>query len=468
MCLVQFGQILTVDVWGWLGITPRTAPGVIGIITAPLVHGSWGHLVSNLLGLIPAVIAIGYFYPSVALSIHVHSVILGNAMVWLLARSTTTHIGASGWVYALLIFLLVSGFIRREPRAAALAGIVILLNQGLFWGMLPVQKGVSWEGHLYGGVVGTILAIAYRKRDPAPAYYTLNEENDSTSPGLWDYRPHIKLANSGAQHAEIEPHSFRFTAPIWKIEIDTTENLIAVELRDSETHSVSFAAIDVTQNKLASGWLVLPESWWVGLAGCAHGWVLAHGYLDPGLPTHRGIYGWDARSGKLRFELPTLAFVSQLPNGLLLKDPTAAEPTYFILENNETLVPQVIDAAKANNLLSASLVPNSLHLPHILVADTDAFIQTSAQLLRIMGHTPVQQVELYQNTHYSYVAYYTETAKASFTHRFAIFAQGQCAYQDTLVKVTPTLHPEPFIVIGTDVTQAHLVYIREQNELVLL
>ncbi|MCB0535704.1 MAG: hypothetical protein KDD14_26095, partial [Saprospiraceae bacterium] len=32
---------------GWYGIMPRRLWGLRGIVTAPLVHGSWGHLASN-------------------------------------------------------------------------------------------------------------------------------------------------------------------------------------------------------------------------------------------------------------------------------------------------------------------------------------------------------------------------------------------------------------------------------------
>jgi len=33
--------------WAWLGILPRTFSGLSGIFLAPVLHGTWGHLLVN-------------------------------------------------------------------------------------------------------------------------------------------------------------------------------------------------------------------------------------------------------------------------------------------------------------------------------------------------------------------------------------------------------------------------------------
>jgi len=40
---------------------------------------------------------------------------------------------------------------------------MVFLYSGLFIGVLPNQPGISWESHLFGGIVGII--IAYLMRD---------------------------------------------------------------------------------------------------------------------------------------------------------------------------------------------------------------------------------------------------------------------------------------------------------------
>ena len=52
--LVAAIQSLTGINYVWLGVFPRTLSGLPGVVTAPLIHESWGHLLSNtapLLGL---------------------------------------------------------------------------------------------------------------------------------------------------------------------------------------------------------------------------------------------------------------------------------------------------------------------------------------------------------------------------------------------------------------------------------
>ena len=56
-----------------------------------------------------------------------------------------------------------SGIFRRNVKSVVLALIVMVVYAGLFEGILPGKEGISWEGHLLGGVAGIILAWFYRK-----------------------------------------------------------------------------------------------------------------------------------------------------------------------------------------------------------------------------------------------------------------------------------------------------------------
>jgi membrane associated rhomboid family serine protease len=159
----------------------------------PLVHGGFEHALNNIVSLVLGAVAVGYFYPSIAAAVHVQIVLLGGLMVWLFARPST-HIGASGWVYGLMAFLMVSGFVRREPRAAAVAAVTVLLNAGFVWGMLPVQAGISFEAHAYSAIVGAVLAVAYRNRDRHEQHYDWqNAPDNADETGAWDYRRQLRV-----------------------------------------------------------------------------------------------------------------------------------------------------------------------------------------------------------------------------------------------------------------------------------
>lgn len=159
------------------GIFPKTNHGLIGIITAPLIHADFNHLISNSIPLIILGLGISYSYPSSSKKLFAGIYIFHGLLVWIFARQAY-HIGASGLVYGFVSFLFFSGIIRRDNRSITLALIVTFLYGGLTWGVLPIKAEISWEAHLFGSFVGIIFAIIFRKADPAPKYDW--EDEDST------------------------------------------------------------------------------------------------------------------------------------------------------------------------------------------------------------------------------------------------------------------------------------------------
>jgi membrane associated rhomboid family serine protease len=151
------------------GIFPREAFGLFGILMSPLIHSDFNHLLSNtfpLLFLLPGII---YFYPKSSAKVICSVYFFTGLLVWLFARSAF-HIGSSGLIYGFVTFLFFSGIIRRDNRSIALSLIVTFLYGSLIWGILPTDEGISWESHLYGAIVGIILAFILRKKDPSKKY----------------------------------------------------------------------------------------------------------------------------------------------------------------------------------------------------------------------------------------------------------------------------------------------------------
>lgn len=164
-----------------LGILPRTINGILGITTAPLIHGDIYHLGSNTLPLLILGIIIMYFYRATAASLFLWIYVFTGAMVWLLADGTGYHLGASGLIYGLVSFLFFSGLIRKDRRSLALALLVTFVYGGMVWGVLPIYKGVSWESHLFGGLVGGFCAWYYKELDPIPEeIYEWEVENNES------------------------------------------------------------------------------------------------------------------------------------------------------------------------------------------------------------------------------------------------------------------------------------------------
>jgi membrane associated rhomboid family serine protease len=149
------------------GVFPRDPLGLVGVLTAPLVHGSWQHLVSNTLPILVLGTLALYAYPKASRRALPFIWLLSGLGTWLIGRESA-HIGASGLGHGLMFFLFTLGVLRWEPRAIAVALVTFLLYGGMLVTILPREEGVSWEYHLAGAVAGFVAALLWRRLDPAP------------------------------------------------------------------------------------------------------------------------------------------------------------------------------------------------------------------------------------------------------------------------------------------------------------
>jgi len=149
------------------GVRPREWAGLAGVPFAPLLHGGFAHLIANTLPLVVLGTAMLHLYPQ-ASRVVLPAVYLGPGIaVWLFARGSV-HIGASGLVYGLVGYVFVAGLIRRDRRAIAASMLVAFMYGSLAWGVLPIERGVSWETHLAAALIGVALALALRDLDIPP------------------------------------------------------------------------------------------------------------------------------------------------------------------------------------------------------------------------------------------------------------------------------------------------------------
>jgi membrane associated rhomboid family serine protease len=163
------------------GIRPRELAGLPGILFAPLVHGGFGHLIANTLPLFVLGTAMLYLYPHAALRV-LPAVYFGPGVaVWLFARGGI-HLGASGLIYGMVVYIFVAGLIRRDRRAIAASLAVAFMYGTLVWGVLPLERAVSWETHLAAALIGLVLALAFRHKDVTPRKrYSWEDEQEQAA-----------------------------------------------------------------------------------------------------------------------------------------------------------------------------------------------------------------------------------------------------------------------------------------------
>jgi membrane associated rhomboid family serine protease len=161
LCEYWFGWDL-----GGLGVRPREAYGLIGVLTAPFVHANFDHLMANTLPLLMLGTLALYHYPLAFKRALPLIWLVSGLGVWLWARPST-HLGASGIAHGLMFFIFVLGILRRDRQAIALSLLVFFLYGGMLMTSLPREAQISWEYHLFGTLSGIVSAVLWRKLDPA-------------------------------------------------------------------------------------------------------------------------------------------------------------------------------------------------------------------------------------------------------------------------------------------------------------
>jgi len=150
-----------------LGIMPRRASELVDVVPAAFIHFGFAHVAANSIPLLVMgfLAALGGLRRFVAVCAMV--IVADGLGVWLISPTNSNTAGASGLIFGLFGFLLVTGFVERRPL-----GIVVGLLVGAVWGtsillgLSPLQTGVSWQGHLVGLVAGVAAAFVFRRRAP--------------------------------------------------------------------------------------------------------------------------------------------------------------------------------------------------------------------------------------------------------------------------------------------------------------
>jgi len=163
-----------------LGVYPGELHGLLGILFAPLIHGSWSHLASNSFALLLLGVTLLYGYPRAALPVLALIYIGSGVGIWLFARHTY-HIGASGLTHGMMFFIFTTGILRRDKFSMALSMIVFFLYGGMVWSIFPQQPGISYESHFFGAITGILAAFLFRNRDAAPATKTYDWEDEAAA-----------------------------------------------------------------------------------------------------------------------------------------------------------------------------------------------------------------------------------------------------------------------------------------------
>ena len=152
------------------GIAPRSLTSLPAVLAAPFLHAGFGHLMANTIPFVVLGWMVMWRRTSDLFVVFLASAIASGLGVWLFGGAHTLHLGLSGVIFGFLGFLLARGYYERSAGAIGVALAAFLLYGGILWGVLPLQQGVSWQGHLFGFVGGVVTAyVMVRTRTTALA-----------------------------------------------------------------------------------------------------------------------------------------------------------------------------------------------------------------------------------------------------------------------------------------------------------
>lgn len=192
--------------WTALAVAPRTAEGLVGLLTAPLLHGSVQHIVANGIALLMLGTLAGTAYPRATLRALPLLWIGSGLVAWSLGQPGSHHLGASGVTHGLGFLVFMLGVLRRDRAAIAAGMLAFLFYGGMLMTILPREAGVSWESHLGGALAGVVAAWLFRRSDPEPPRRKYS----------WELEEELEAERSARERDMFEPRAADDVPVLWK------------------------------------------------------------------------------------------------------------------------------------------------------------------------------------------------------------------------------------------------------------
>lgn len=147
----------------YFALVPRELDQLLGIFISPFLHGSLMHFASNIVPICLFALLAMQYGPKCFWQVTGFIFVVSGSLVWILGRDAY-HLGASGMVYGYFGFLLYAGFLSGKIKLILISLAVGFFYGGLIFGVLPMQRYISWESHLFGFLAGLAAAQLFVRR----------------------------------------------------------------------------------------------------------------------------------------------------------------------------------------------------------------------------------------------------------------------------------------------------------------
>jgi membrane associated rhomboid family serine protease len=149
------------------GIYARSLSHLWGIFTAPFIHANFApHLLDNTIPFVFMGVIIALRGARQVAIVTLIVIVLGGLGTWLTGPANVPTIGASGVVFGYATYLLTRGLFNHSLFELLTGGIVGVIWGGALLSSLVPHTGISWQGHLCGGLAGVVAAYVLSRQDP--------------------------------------------------------------------------------------------------------------------------------------------------------------------------------------------------------------------------------------------------------------------------------------------------------------
>jgi hypothetical protein len=240
-----------------------------------------------------------------------------------------------------------------------------------------------------------------------------------------------------------------YNSTIWRLQIDSETDIMAIELRNEQDKQTSFASLNLSNGEAYITGLTLPERWLTGIENISSGVMLLHYYKHESGPEHKGIIAINAVTSAELWSNYSVAFDHMSINGPVLFN-TSIQPKKLMvadLQSGQTL--------RAYNAATDKPLPNRIVIPETVAADviSPGTLPEEAygNMIHYLNHNNYRIISLHAFT------------KGVLQQHLYILLGDDIVYQDLLNTDIQKLQPEAFVL-----HKNALVYIKNKTEIKVL
>lgn len=201
------------------------------------------------------------------------------------------------------------------------------------------------------------------------------------------------------------PITYAFSQSIWRIlpHPSPTSNLWAIELRDADTKTASWALLDLDQSIVL--WHTTPEAteWWTTLTAFYDTTLYLHNYRYPDIPEPTDLLAVSAREGKLKWVLPGIVLVGEAPEktALIVARKNSEGVAYHLADPESGLL---FGTASNDPLLVSETLPSTAPIRYL---PGDTYFETVTTFMeKLVGKHEWRAVDYVESNPYIAFSYY--------------------------------------------------------------